>query len=64
MPFGHAAYACAGQDLATIPKLGGFGGRAVVLGPQIGFILPLSKDYRGYLNIKDKDLEIENRAKG
>jgi hypothetical protein len=42
--------------LATIPKLGGFGGRAVVLGPQIGFILPLSKDYRGYLNIKHKDL--------
>ena len=31
--------------------------------PQIGFIIPISKEYQGYLNIKGyKDLEVENRA--
>jgi len=52
------------DDTGPGAKLGGFRGQAVGLGPQIGFIIPLSKDYQGYLNIKGyKDLETENRAK-
>lgn len=44
-------------------KLGPFLGRAVGIGPQIGFIIPISKEYQGYLNIKGyKDVEVENRA--
>ena len=44
-------------------KLGGFRGMAVGIGPEIGFIIPLSKDYQGYLNLRGyKDLETENRA--
>ena len=51
------------DDSGPGAKLGGFRGRAVGLGPQIGFIIPLSKEYQGYLNIKGyKDLETENRA--
>lgn len=43
--------------------LGPFMGRAVGIGPQIGFIIPISKEYQGYLNIKGyKDVEVENRA--
>jgi hypothetical protein len=46
------------DDRGPGAKLGGFRGQAVGLGPQIGFIIPLSKDYQGYLNIKGyKDLE-------
>jgi hypothetical protein len=52
------------DDSGPGAKLGGFRGQAVGLGPQIGFIIPISKDYQGYLNIKGyKDLETENRAK-
>jgi len=52
------------DDSGPGAKLGGFRGQAVGLGPQIGFIIPLSKDYQAYLNIKGfKDLETENRAK-
>lgn len=44
-------------------KLGPFLGRAVGIGPQIGFIIPVSKEYQGYLNIRGyKDVEVENRA--
>ena len=43
--------------------LGPFMGRAVGIGPQIGFIIPISKEYQGYLNVKGyKDVEVENRA--
>jgi hypothetical protein len=46
-------------------KLGPFKGRAVGIGPQIGFIFPISEAYQGYLNIKGyKDVEVENRAQG
>ena len=52
------------DDSGPGAKLGGFRGQAIGLGPQIGFIIPISKDYQGYLNIKGyKDLETENRAK-
>jgi hypothetical protein len=44
-------------------KLGPFLGRAVGIGPQIGFIIPISKEYQGYLNVRGyKDVEVENRA--
>jgi len=44
-------------------KLGPFLGRAVGIGPQIGFIIPISKEYQGYLNIKGyKDVEVKNRS--
>ena len=45
-------------------KLGPFLGRAIGVGPQIGFIIPISDDYQGYLNLRGyRDLEVENRAK-
>jgi hypothetical protein len=44
--------------------LGGFRGRAIGIGPQLGFVIPISKEYQGYLNLKGyRDLEVENRAK-
>jgi hypothetical protein len=52
------------DDSGPGAKLGGFRGRAVGIGPQIGFIIPLSDGYQGYLNLRGyKDLEVENRAK-
>jgi len=51
------------DDSGPGAKLGGFRGMAVGLGPEIGFIIPLSKEYQGYLNLRGyKDLETENRA--
>jgi hypothetical protein len=41
------------DDSGLGAKLGGFRGMAVGLGPEIGFIIPLSKDYQGYLNLGD-----------
>jgi hypothetical protein len=46
-------------------KLGPFRGETVGIGPQIGFIFPISKEYQGYLNLKGyRDLEVENRPQG
>jgi hypothetical protein len=46
-------------------KLGPFRGETVGIGPQIGFIFPISKEYAGYINLKGyRDLEVENRAQG
>jgi hypothetical protein len=42
----------------------GNGGAPRGIGPQIGFIVPLSEGYQGYLNLRGyKDLDVENRAK-
>lgn len=50
------------DDSGPGAKLGGFRGRAIGLGPQIGFIIPLSEGYQGYLNVRGyKDLDVENR---
>ena len=39
--------------------------RASPASPQIGYIIPLSKDYQGYLNIKGyKEFASENRLDG
>jgi hypothetical protein len=52
------------DDSGPGAKLGGFRGRAVGIGPQIGFIIPISEDYQGYLNLRGyRDLDVENRAK-
>lgn len=51
------------DDSGPGAKLGGFRGRAIGIGPQIGFIIPMSDGYQGYLNLRGyKDLEVENRA--
>ncbi|MGX9389461.1 SphA family protein [Nitrobacteraceae bacterium UC4446_H13] len=51
------------DDSGPGARLGGFRGRAIGIGPQIGFVFPLSEGYQGYLNIKGyKDLDVENRA--
>lgn len=51
------------DDTGPGAKLGGFRGRAVGIGPQVGFVIPLSDGYQGYLNLKGyKDIEVQNRA--
>lgn len=51
------------DDSGPGAKLGGFRGRAIGIGPQIGFIIPISKEYQGYLNVRGyKDIEVENRS--
>jgi len=46
-------------------KLGAFEGRAVGIGPQIGFMFPLGEHHSGYLNLRAyRDLETENRPDG
>ena len=50
------------DDTGPGAKLGGFRGQAIGIGPQIGFMIPMSDGYQGYLNIRGyKDLEVENR---
>lgn len=50
------------DDTGPGAKLGGFRGQAVGIGPQIGFMIPMSDGYQGYLSIRGyKDLEVENR---
>jgi hypothetical protein len=35
------------------------------IGPQIGFLFPVSEGYQGYLNVKAyKDFAAENRSEG
>ncbi|WP_454621797.1 SphA family protein [Bradyrhizobium cenepequi] len=46
-------------------KLGPFKGRTVGIGPEIGFIFPVTQGYEGYLNLRGyKDLSVENRPEG
>jgi hypothetical protein len=52
-------------DSGAGATLGDFKGRVLGIGPQVGFILPLSRDYQGYLNVKAyKDFAAENRPEG
>jgi hypothetical protein len=45
--------------------LGPFKGRVLGIGPQVGFIFPVSEGYQGYLNVKAyKDFAVENRPEG
>jgi hypothetical protein len=51
-------------DSGPDAKLGAFEGRAIGIGPQIGFLFPVG-DMQGYLNVKGyADVETENRPKG
>ena len=39
--------------------------RVVGIGPQIGYVIPLSKEWQGYINIKGyKEFAAENRPEG
>jgi hypothetical protein len=52
-------------DSGAGATLGEFKGRVFGLGPQVGFIIPLSEDYQAYLNLKAyKDIAAENRPEG
>ena len=49
-------------DSGAGATLGDFRGRAIGIGPQIGFFFPAGENYQGYLNIRGyKDIEVENR---
>ncbi len=54
------------DDSGPGASLGGFRGRTVGIGPQIGFLFPnLFEGYQGYLNLRGyRDLETENRPSG
>jgi len=52
-------------DSGAGATLGNFEGRVVGIGPQIGFMFPVSEGYQGYLNLKAyKDFATENRPEG
>jgi hypothetical protein len=52
-------------DSGSGAKLGEFKGRVLGIGPQIGFLFPVSESYSGYLNLKGyKDFAAENRPEG
>ena len=52
-------------DSGAGAKLGEFKGRVLGIGPQIGFIFPVTEGYQGYLNLRGfKDFAAENRPEG
>ena len=52
-------------DTGPGAKLGPFKGQTIGIGPQIGFIIPLSEGYQGYLNLRGyRDIAVENRPQG
>jgi hypothetical protein len=52
-------------DSGAGARLGDFKGRVFGIGPQVGFIIPISEGYQGYLNLKAyKDIGAENRPEG
>lgn len=52
-------------DSGAGARLGDFKGRVFGIGPQVGFIIPISDGYQGYLNLKAyKDIGAENRPEG
>jgi hypothetical protein len=52
-------------DSGTGDRVGCFESRVVGIGPQIGYIIPLSKDVQGYFNLKGyKEFAAENRPDG
>jgi hypothetical protein len=54
-----------GCDSATGDKVGCFQSRVFGVGPQVGFIIPISKTTQGYLNIKGyKEFDNANRPDG
>ena len=52
-------------DSGAGARLGEFKGRVLGIGPQIGFIFPVTEGYQGYLNLRGfKDFAAENRPEG
>jgi len=52
-------------DSGTGDRVGCFESRVAGIGPQIGYIIPISNDYQGYINLKGyKEFAAENRADG
>ena len=52
-------------DSGTGDRVGCFKSRVAGIGPQIGFIIPISKEYQGYLNLKGYwEFDAANRADG
>jgi hypothetical protein len=52
-------------DSGAGDRVGCFESRVAGIGPQIGYIIPLSSDYQGYINLKGyKEFAAEHRADG
>ncbi|MFZ0066393.1 MAG: transporter [Pseudolabrys sp.] len=52
-------------DSGSGDRVGCFESRVVGIGPQIGYVIPLSKEWQGYLNVKAyKEFAAENRPDG
>jgi len=52
-------------DSGTGDRVGCFESRVAGIGPQIGYIIPISSDYQGYVNLKGyKEFAAENRPDG
>jgi hypothetical protein len=52
-------------DSGTGDRVGCFESRVAGIGPQIGYIIPLSSDYQGYINLKGyKEFAAEHRPDG
>jgi hypothetical protein len=52
-------------DSGAGDRVGCFESRVAGIGPQIGYVIPLSKDVQGYLNLKGyKEFAAENRPDG
>jgi len=52
-------------DSGTGDRVGCFESRVAGIGPQIGYVFPISREYQGYLNLKGyKEFAAENRPDG
>jgi hypothetical protein len=52
-------------DSGVGDKVGCFESRVAGIGPQVGFVVPLSENYQGYFNVKGyKEFAAEHRADG
>ena len=52
-------------DSGTGDRVGCFESQVFGIGPQIGYIIPISNDYQGYINLKGyKEFAAENRPDG
>jgi hypothetical protein len=52
-------------DSGSGDRVGCFESRVVGIGPQIGYVIPLSKEWQGYINVKGyKEFAGENRPDG
>jgi hypothetical protein len=52
-------------DSGSGDRVGCFKSRVAGIGPQIGYIIPISNDYQGYINLKGyKEFAAENRPDG